>query len=267
MASANLLEHVRLTYHKNDYFQPSSPSPSSLSSAYILIGPQLKLYPCACWGLCTKDQPPFHISISCQENSYMMCLYDLNIFFIFSRFYSVTAEKEGVSIPNLLRFSLPWYQGWVTWQKAFPNPSHLFQVILRSPGSWKTWPGTIPLFIYSKMKGFVRGTKSLGGQTNWQFWTQALPLQNKMFRTCMEEHASFEPSLMSTCPSAKGRVTQPVRNSSLSCDLAPFTLPQALAIMPSLLWVTSWVIWQYLCEVWTQSTIWEDMKPAAKRTR
>ena len=75
---------------------------------------------------------PFYISISCQENSYMMCLYDLNIFFIFSRFYSVTAEKEGVSIPNLLRFSLPWYQGWVTWQKAFPNPSHLFQAILTS---------------------------------------------------------------------------------------------------------------------------------------
>ena len=80
MASANLLEHARLTYHKNDHFQLSSQSPSSLSSAYILIGPQLKLYPCACWGLCTKDQPPFHISISCQENSYMMCLWPEYLF-------------------------------------------------------------------------------------------------------------------------------------------------------------------------------------------
>ena len=43
----------------------------------------------------------------------------------------------------------------------------------------------------------------------------------------MLEHISFEPSLMSACPCVKGRVTQPVRNSSLSCDLAPFTLPQA----------------------------------------
>ena len=80
MASANLLEHARLTYHKNDHFQLSSQSPSSLWSAYILIGPQLKLYPCACWGLCTKDQPPFHISISCQENSYMMCLWPEYLF-------------------------------------------------------------------------------------------------------------------------------------------------------------------------------------------
>ena len=43
----------------------------------------------------------------------------------------------------------------------------------------------------------------------------------------MDEHASFEPSLMSACPCVKGGVTQPVRNTSLSCDLAPFTLPQA----------------------------------------
>ena len=65
------------------------------------------------------------------------------------------------------------------------------------------------------------------GQSHGQARTQALPLQNKMLKTSLEEHASFEPSLMSACPCVKGRVTQPVRNSSLSCDLAPFTLPQA----------------------------------------
>ena len=150
----------------------------------------------------------------------------MNIFFTFF-FYSMTSEKEGVSIPNLLRLTLPWDQVWVTWQKAFPNPSHLFQAILRSLSWLKNMTRYHSILKIFQDEGFCARYQIVGRAKQLTILNASTSItkqnvQNIHVRTHLfwaVTHVS-----MSLC---KGWVTQPVRNSSLSCDLAPFTLPQA----------------------------------------